>query len=141
MYITVLLYFLQNMNVSKTFYMHWLWQIYFTLCLSNVNLEAFLPKYAYNFYIRLILLIIEKVMWWTAWKKRYIKLKQLTILILVRLNIFVSFIQAWLGITSHRHSKGHMATFQLYWWRKISGALLWIISGTNGYLSRTTYVP
>jgi hypothetical protein len=34
-----------------------------------------------------------------------------------------------------------MATFQLYWLRKTSGALLCIISGTNGHLSRTTNVP
>jgi hypothetical protein len=27
------------------------------------------------------------------------------------------------GFKSHRHSKGHIATFQLYWWRKTSGAL------------------
>jgi hypothetical protein len=26
----------------------------------------------------------------------------------------------WLGFTSHRHSIGDMATFQLYWWRKTS---------------------
>jgi hypothetical protein len=29
-------------------------------------------------------------------------------------------------------------TFQLYWWRKTLGALLWIISGTSGHLSGTT---
>jgi hypothetical protein len=45
------------------------------------------------------------------------------------------------GFTSHRHSIGHIATFQLYWWRRTSGALLCIISGTNGHLSRTTDVP
>jgi hypothetical protein len=36
---------------------------------------------------------------------------------------------------------GHMATFQLYWWRKTSGALPCINSGTNGHMSRTTDVP
>jgi hypothetical protein len=46
-----------------------------------------------------------------------------------------------LGFTSHRHSICHIATFLLYWWRKTSGALPYIISGTNGYLSRTTDVP
>jgi hypothetical protein len=34
-----------------------------------------------------------------------------------------------------------MATFQLFWWRKTSGALPCIISGTNGHLTRTTDVP
>jgi hypothetical protein len=46
-----------------------------------------------------------------------------------------------LGVPSHWHSIGHIATFQLYWCRKISGALPCIISGTNGHLSRTTDVP
>jgi hypothetical protein len=45
------------------------------------------------------------------------------------------------GFTSHRHSIGHVATFQLYWWKKTSGAPPCIISGTNGHLSRTTDVP
>ena len=27
------------------------------------------------------------------------------------------------GFTSHQHCEGNMATFQLYWWRKTSGAL------------------
>jgi hypothetical protein len=31
-------------------------------------------------------------------------------------------------------------TFQLYWWRKTSGALPCIISNTNGHPSRTTDV-
>jgi hypothetical protein len=31
-----------------------------------------------------------------------------------------------LGFTAHRHSNGHMARFQLYWWRKTLGALPWI---------------
>jgi hypothetical protein len=31
-----------------------------------------------------------------------------------------------------------MVRFQLYWWRKTSGALPCIISGTNRHLSRTT---
>ena len=26
------------------------------------------------------------------------------------------------GLKSHQHSKGYMVTFQLYWWREISGA-------------------
>jgi hypothetical protein len=47
----------------------------------------------------------------------------------------------WLGSTSHRHSKSLMATFQLYWRRKASGALLFILSGTNWQLCRTTDVP
>jgi hypothetical protein len=34
-----------------------------------------------------------------------------------------------------------MATLELYWWRKMSGAPYCIISSTNGYLSRTTDVP
>jgi hypothetical protein len=34
-----------------------------------------------------------------------------------------------------------MATFQLYWWRKISVAFLYIISGTNRHLRRTNEVP
>jgi hypothetical protein len=51
---------------------------------------------------------------------------------------FVLFV---LGFTSYRHSIGHIATFQLDWWRKTSGALPCIISGTNGHLSRTTDVP
>jgi hypothetical protein len=34
-----------------------------------------------------------------------------------------------------------MVTFQLYWWMKTSGAPLYIISGTNGHLSRTTDIP
>jgi hypothetical protein len=46
-----------------------------------------------------------------------------------------------LDFTSHRHSICHMATFQLYWWRKTSGTLPCIILGTNGQLSRTTNVP
>jgi hypothetical protein len=35
---------------------------------------------------------------------------------------------------------GHLATFQLYCWRKAPGALPCIISGKNGHLSRTTDV-
>jgi hypothetical protein len=46
----------------------------------------------------------------------------------------------WLGFTLHQHKISHMTTFQLYWWRKTSGALPCIISGTNGHLSRTTDV-
>jgi hypothetical protein len=42
-----------------------------------------------------------------------------------------------LSFTSHLHSIGHLATFQLYWWRKTSGALPCVISGTNEHLSRT----
>jgi hypothetical protein len=34
-------------------------------------------------------------------------------------------------VLCHRHIIGHKATFQLYWWRKTSGALSCIISGTN----------
>jgi hypothetical protein len=55
-------------------------------------------------------------------------------------NLFVCLF-VLLGLTSHQHSIGHMATLQLYWWRKTSDALPCIISGTNGHLSRTTDVP
>jgi hypothetical protein len=37
--------------------------------------------------------------------------------------------------------RSYLMTFQLYWWRKISGALLCIISGTEGHLNITTDVP
>jgi hypothetical protein len=37
-----------------------------------------------------------------------------------------------LGFTSHRHSIGHLATCQLYWWRMTSGALLCIIQARTG---------
>jgi hypothetical protein len=46
----------------------------------------------------------------------------------------------YLGFTSHRHSIGHLATFQLYWWRKTSGTPPSMLLGTNGLLSRTTDV-
>jgi hypothetical protein len=42
-----------------------------------------------------------------------------------------------LGFTSYRYNIGHMATFQLYWWRNTSGEIPCIISGTNGHLNRT----
>ena len=35
-----------------------------------------------------------------------------------------------LGVTSHQHCKGSMATFQLYWWRKMMGALFQEWAGT-----------
>jgi hypothetical protein len=54
----------------------------------------------------------------------------------MRVYVFVC-----LDFTSHRHSIGPFATFQLYWWRKTSGALPCIISGPNGHSSRTTDVP
>ena len=41
----------------------------------------------------------------------------------------------------HQYCNGYMATFQLYWWRKTSGAPLCIISGMSRHLSRTTDVP
>jgi hypothetical protein len=34
------------------------------------------------------------------------------------------------GFKSHQHSRGHMANFQPYWWKKTSGAPS-ITSGTN----------
>ena len=43
--------------------------------------------------------------------------------------------------TLHQHCKGYIATINLYWWRKISGAPLCIISGTSRHPSRTTDVP
>jgi hypothetical protein len=49
---------------------------------------------------------------------------------------FCLFVLLW--FTTRRQSIGHMTTFQRYWWRKTSGALSCIISGTNCYLSRTT---
>jgi hypothetical protein len=54
--------------------------------------------------------------WWYTIIKKYFPL----IVLLVCL---------FFGLTSHRHSIGHIATFQLYWWRK------------NGHLSKTTDVP
>jgi hypothetical protein len=42
------------------------------------------------------------------------------------MNLFIC-----LGFKSHRHSIGHSATFQLYWWRKTSGALPCTITGTT----------
>jgi hypothetical protein len=42
----------------------------------------------------------------------------------------------------YRHTfTGNRVIFQLYWWRKTSGALLCIIWGTSRHLSRTTNVP
>jgi hypothetical protein len=54
-------------------------------------------------------------------------------------NLYCSFF----GVLRHIDtvSIGHIATFQLYWWRKTSGALPCIISGTDGHLSRTTDDP
>ena len=53
-------------------------------------------------------------------------------LVPTRHNLFVCFcLFVCLGFTSHRHFIGHMATFQLYWWRKTSGALPCNISGTK----------
>jgi hypothetical protein len=61
------------------------------------------------------------------------------------LKIYMFFVVVFLlegvGLTSHQQSTGHMATFQLYWWRKTSGTPLYIISGTNRHLSRTTNIP
>jgi hypothetical protein len=37
----------------------------------------------------------------------------------------------WMGLTSHQHSIGHMATSQLYWW--FSSEQYNIISGTNAH--------
>jgi hypothetical protein len=42
-------------------------------------------------------------------------------------------ITVFLYFTSHRHGIGHLATLQLCWWRKTSGAPHRIISGTNGH--------
>jgi hypothetical protein len=58
--------------------------------LANVNLGAFLLKYAFDFYmyIRLILLVIENNV--MSCKKKKIKLEQPTILTLVKLHIFAS---------------------------------------------------
>jgi hypothetical protein len=38
----------------------------------------------------------------------------------------------WLGFTSHQHSIDLTATFQLYWWRKTSGALPCFIPAQTG---------
>jgi hypothetical protein len=46
------------------------------------------------------------------------------------------FLFVLIGLKSHRHSIGHIATFQLYWWRNTSDALSCFISGTNGHLSK-----
>jgi hypothetical protein len=35
------------------------------------------------------------------------------------------------GFTSHKHSISHMGTFQFFWWKKTSGALLCVISGST----------
>ena len=43
----------------------------------------------------------------------------------------------WVGFTLHQHCKGYMATFQLYPWRKTSGASLCIISGMGGDQPKT----
>jgi hypothetical protein len=48
------------------------------------------------------------------------------------------FVCLFWGFTLHRHSIGHIATFQLYWWWKTSGALPCITSGTNGHLMSTS---
>jgi hypothetical protein len=52
--------------------------------------------------------------------------------LLSRLCIF------WSDLCSYMYQhKGHMATFQLYWWGKTSGAHPCIISDTRWLLSRT----
>jgi hypothetical protein len=43
----------------------------------------------------------------------------------------VGWLVGWLGFTSHRHSIGHMATFQFRRWKKTLGAFSSFISGTN----------
>jgi hypothetical protein len=43
-----------------------------------------------------------------------------------------------LGLTLHCHSIGHIATFQLYWWGKTSGALPCIISCNYYFVSTGT---
>lgn len=46
----------------------------------------------------------------------------------------------WLGFTLHWLSIGHIATFQLYWWRKTSCALPCIISCNYYFVSTGTWV-
>ena len=55
-------------------------------------------------------------------------------LITVSLRIF------WFDLMSHQHCKGYMVTFQLYWWKKTSGAPSCIISGKRWHPSRTTNI-
>ena len=65
-------------------------------------------------------------------------------IISVSLNYVVCYLNAiifvWV-LTLHQHCKGYIATFQLYWWRKTSGAPSCIVSGMSGHLSRITDIP
>jgi hypothetical protein len=60
---------------------------------------------------------------------------------IIKLNIIhTEIIKVTLCPFKCKCSIGHMATFQFYWWRKTSGGLLYIISGRNRHLSKTTDV-
>jgi hypothetical protein len=101
--------------------------IYFVICRSDFHL---FPSLVYSFNRHFT-------------RKPFFLLNILTYCLGCRLfkaNTFIVCLFVCLDFTSHPHSIGHLATFQLIWWSKTSGALRCIISGTNRHLSRTTDV-